>query len=63
MTSSAGEVKQQCVQLTGFEVWLEMGSLDVAEKRAPEQLPIVLQVLLSQQHRWVSLACIRRLTH
>lgn len=35
-------------QLTAFEVWLEFGSED---KPPPEQLPIVLQVLLSQQHR------------
>jgi regulator-associated protein of mTOR len=35
-------------QLTAFEVWLEFGA---DGKRPPEQLPIVLQVLLSQQHR------------
>eukprot|EP01087_Luapelamoeba_hula_P022195 TRINITY_DN7897_c0_g1_i1.p1 TRINITY_DN7897_c0_g1~~TRINITY_DN7897_c0_g1_i1.p1 ORF type:complete len:1276 (+),score=189.83 TRINITY_DN7897_c0_g1_i1:564-4391(+) len=35
-------------QLTAFEVWLEFGS---ESKRPPEQLPIVLQVLLSQAHR------------
>jgi regulator-associated protein of mTOR len=35
-------------QLTAFQVWLTFGS----EKRPPpEQLPIVLQVLLSQVHR------------
>ncbi|KAF4526070.1 hypothetical protein B566_EDAN007563 [Ephemera danica] len=35
-------------QLTAFQVWLELGS----ELRSPpEQLPIVLQVLLSQVHR------------
>jgi len=35
-------------QLTAFQVWLSLGN----EKRAPpEQLPIVLQVLLSQVHR------------
>ena len=35
-------------QLTAFQVWLAMG----AENRdPPEQLPIVLQVLLSQVHR------------
>ncbi len=33
-------------------MWLEMGSLDFSERKAPEQLPIVLQVLLSQQHRF-----------
>lgn len=32
-------------QLTAFHVWLERGS---AERNPPEQLPIVLQVLLSQ---------------
>lgn len=36
-------------QLTAFEVWLEQGS--VAKRRHPEQLPVVLQVLLSQAHR------------
>jgi regulator-associated protein of mTOR len=35
-------------QLTAFEVWLEFGA---DGKKPPEQLPIVLQVLLSQQHR------------
>lgn len=35
-------------QLTAFELWLEFGRED---KPGPEQLPIVLQVLLSQQHR------------
>jgi regulator-associated protein of mTOR len=35
-------------QLTAFEVWLEFGTED---KNPPEQLPIVLQVLLSPQHR------------
>ncbi|KAL7747194.1 Target of rapamycin complex 1 subunit kog1 [Sorochytrium milnesiophthora] len=35
-------------QLTAFEVWLTQG---MVAKRAPEQLPIVLQVLLSQAHR------------
>ena len=35
-------------QLTAFEVWLKYGT----ERRPPpEQLPIVLQVLLSQAHR------------
>ena len=32
-------------QLTAFEVWLSYGS---EERSPPEQLPIVLQVLLSQ---------------
>ncbi|KAK9167993.1 hypothetical protein Syun_000133 [Stephania yunnanensis] len=35
-------------QLTAFEVWLDHGS---EHKKPPEQLPIVLQVLLSQCHR------------
>lgn len=35
-------------QLTAFQVWLAMGS---KERDPPEQLPIVLQVLLSQVHR------------
>eukprot|EP01135_Chromosphaera_perkinsii_P005237 Nk52_evm6s327 gene=Nk52_evmTU6s327 len=35
-------------QLTAFEVWLSMGN---EERDPPEQLPIVLQVLLSQTHR------------
>eukprot|EP00656_Telonema_subtile_P016084 TRINITY_DN18480_c0_g1_i2.p1 TRINITY_DN18480_c0_g1~~TRINITY_DN18480_c0_g1_i2.p1 ORF type:complete len:1209 (-),score=241.95 TRINITY_DN18480_c0_g1_i2:54-3680(-) len=35
-------------QLTAFEVWLEYGS---ESKEPPEQLPVVLQVLLSQVHR------------
>nr|ALE20568.1 Raptor [Leptinotarsa decemlineata] len=35
-------------QLTAFQVWLELGS---EERDPPEQLPIVLQVLLSQVHR------------
>nr|Q8K4Q0.1 RecName: Full=Regulatory-associated protein of mTOR; Short=Raptor; AltName: Full=p150 target of rapamycin (TOR)-scaffold protein [Mus musculus]BAC06491.1 p150 target of rapamycin (TOR)-scaffold protein containing WD-repeats [Mus musculus] len=35
-------------QLTAFQVWLTMG---VENRSPPEQLPIVLQVLLSQVHR------------
>ncbi|TRY56340.1 hypothetical protein DNTS_034953, partial [Danionella cerebrum] len=35
-------------QLTAFQVWLSMG---VENRNPPEQLPIVLQVLLSQVHR------------
>lgn len=35
-------------QLTAFEVWLSLGSKN---RNPPEQLPIVLQVLLSQVHR------------
>lgn len=34
--------------LTAFELWLKYGS---SKKTPPEQLPIVLQVLLSQLHR------------
>lgn len=34
--------------LTAFEVWLQYGS---AIKEPPQQLPVVLQVLLSQAHR------------
>ena len=35
-------------QLTAFEVWLRFGT---QQRPPPEQLPIVLQVLLSQAHR------------
>src|SRR6185369_12185938 len=35
-------------QLTAFGVWLERGSI---YQKPPQQLPIVLQVLLSQVHR------------
>jgi regulator-associated protein of mTOR len=35
-------------QLTAFEVYLNQG---VVTRKPPEQLPVVLQVLLSQQHR------------
>uniref|UniRef100_A0A2C9JG35 Raptor N-terminal CASPase-like domain-containing protein n=1 Tax=Biomphalaria glabrata TaxID=6526 RepID=A0A2C9JG35_BIOGL len=35
-------------QLTAFKVWLDYGT---ESRRPPEQLPIVLQVLLSQVHR------------
>ncbi len=44
-------------QLTAFELWLEHGSPD---KPPPEQLPIVLQVLLSQVHRLRALALLGR---
>ena len=44
-------------QLTAFEVWLDFG----AEKRTqPEQLPIALQVLLSQTHRLRALQLLGR---
>ncbi|KAI0405953.1 raptor N-terminal caspase like domain-containing protein [Xylaria palmicola] len=36
-------------QLTAFEVYLQRG--DALLQKPPEQLPVVLQVLLSQQHR------------
>mmetsp|Transcript_3553 Transcript_3553/g.14244 ORF Transcript_3553/g.14244 Transcript_3553/m.14244 type:complete len:1711 (-) Transcript_3553:38-5170(-) len=44
-------------QLTAFEVWLEHGS---ERKPPPEQLPIVLQVLLSQSHRLRALVLLGR---
>ncbi|CAK7202940.1 Target of rapamycin complex 1 subunit kog1 [Sporothrix eucalyptigena] len=36
-------------QLTAFEKYLTRG--DAMQKKSPDQLPVVLQVLLSQQHR------------
>ncbi|KAF2839080.1 WD-repeat protein mip1 [Patellaria atrata CBS 101060] len=44
-------------QLTAFEVYL---SQSAAEQKAPEQLPIVLQVLLSQVHRLRALILLSR---
>ncbi|XWS22111.1 hypothetical protein CRYUN_Cryun29cG0006600 [Craigia yunnanensis] len=44
-------------QLTAFEVWLDHGS---EHKKPPEQLPIVLQVLLSQCHRFRALFLLGR---
>ncbi|KAL5204746.1 hypothetical protein ABZP36_009617 [Zizania latifolia] len=44
-------------QLTAFEVWLDHGS---EGKKPPEQLPIVLQVLLSQSHRFRALVLLGR---
>ncbi|KAL5226220.1 hypothetical protein ABZP36_012859 [Zizania latifolia] len=44
-------------QLTAFEVWLDHGS---EGKKTPEQLPIVLQVLLSQSHRFRALVLLGR---
>jgi hypothetical protein len=44
-------------QLTAFEVWLDFASED---KGVPEQLPIVLQVLLSTNHRHRALALLAR---
>ncbi|KAJ3644718.1 hypothetical protein Zmor_022428 [Zophobas morio] len=44
-------------QLTAFQVWLELGC---EERSPPEQLPIVLQVLLSQVHRMRALELLGR---
>ena len=44
-------------QLTAFQSYLEQGA---PEKKAPPQLPIVLQVLLSQQHRMKALILLSR---
>ncbi|TPX34292.1 hypothetical protein SmJEL517_g02937 [Synchytrium microbalum] len=44
-------------QLTAFEVWLSKGPISSS---APEQLPIVLQVLLSQNHRLRALMLLSR---
>jgi len=44
-------------QLTAFEVWLAKGAIS---KKPPEQLPIVLQVLLSQVHRLRALMLLSR---
>ena len=44
-------------QLQAFEVYLEQGAPD---QKAPPQLPIVLQVLLSQQHRIKALVLLSR---
>lgn len=44
-------------QLSAFHVWLEQGC---AERNPPEQLPIVLQVLLSQVHRLRALELLGR---
>jgi len=50
-------------QLTAFEVWLRFGAARGALARdapRPEQLPVVLQVLLSQAHRVRALVLLRR---
>jgi len=47
-------------QLTAFEVWLRFGAASDALDSPPEQLPIVLQVLLSQAHRVRALILLRR---
>ena len=44
-------------QMTAFEVWLD---LDSHGRRPPEQLPVVLQVLLSQAHRLRALQLLSR---
>ncbi|KNC48222.1 WD-repeat protein mip1 [Thecamonas trahens ATCC 50062] len=44
-------------QLTAFELWLELGAVGLDP---PEQLPIVLQVLLSQSHRLRALQLLAR---
>lgn len=44
-------------QLTAFQVWLTLGS---KSRSPPEQLPIVLQVLLSQVHRLRALELLGR---
>jgi len=44
-------------QLTAFEIWLDFAH---DKKKAPEQLPIVLQVLLSQTHRLRALLLLGR---
>lgn len=48
-------------QLTAFEVWLEFGSTSTRAARSkPLELPIVLQVLLSQVHRLRALLLLAR---
>jgi len=47
-------------ELTAFEVWLEFCSNTNEPLRPPEQLPVVLQVLLSQAHRVRALVLLRR---
>ncbi|RLN93469.1 hypothetical protein BBJ28_00003372 [Nothophytophthora sp. Chile5] len=44
-------------QLTAFEVWLQFGS---SAKSPPQQLPMVLQVLLSQVHRLRALVLLKK---
>ena len=48
-------------QLSAFEIWLQFASeAKVKDNRAPEQLPIVLQVLLNQTHRFRALILLAR---
>eukprot|EP00040_Diaphanoeca_grandis_P032726 m.199067 g.199067 ORF g.199067 m.199067 type:complete len:1326 (+) comp32720_c0_seq1:176-4153(+) len=61
----AGDAEFQSIpffsdQLTAFEVWLSMQPEDSGTEDPPEQLPIVLQVLLSQQHRLRALELLER---
>nr|CCA15283.1 predicted protein putative [Albugo laibachii Nc14] len=44
-------------QLTAFEIWLQFGS---SAKPPPQQLPMVLQVLLSQIHRLRALELLKK---
>lgn len=44
-------------QLTAFEVWLQFGA---STKPPPQQLPMVLQVLLSQVHRLRALVLLKK---
>lgn len=44
-------------QLTAFEVWLQFGA---SNKPPPQQLPMVLQVLLSQVHRLRALVLLKK---
>lgn len=60
IANPSGELKHNpffAEQLTAFEVWLEFGS---ERCTPPEQLPIVLQVLLSQAHRLRALQLLAR---
>ena len=61
----AGEAEYEYVnstffteQLTAFEIYLTRG--DALARKVPEQLPVVLQVLLSQQHRVRALVLLGR---
>ena len=47
-------------QLTAFEVWLDLASSQSPHHTRPQQLPIVLQVLLSQTHRFRALQLLAR---
>lgn len=44
-------------QLTAFEVWLSLAS---KSRNPPEQLPVILQVLLAQSHRLKALELLGR---